>query len=67
MFLSGDSSVFVFGFRNSTAMANSIFVFQVISFDLIRVDSPLVLVINGKKACADMQAGVELSTFTKSN
>jgi hypothetical protein len=39
----------------------------VISFDLIRVDSPLVLVINGKKASGDIQAGVELSTFTKSN
>jgi hypothetical protein len=43
------------------------FPFQLISFDLIRVDSPLVLVINGKKAYSDMQAGVELSTFTKSN
>ncbi len=31
-------------------------------FDLVRVDSPLVLVINGKKASADMQAGVRLST-----
>ena len=41
--------------------------FQVITFDLIRVDSPLVLVINGKKAHAEMQAGVELSTFTKSD
>lgn len=40
---------------------------QVISFDLIRVDSPLVLIINGKKAHSDMQAGIELSTFTKSN
>ena len=35
-------------------------------FGLIRVDSPLVLVINGKKAAQDLQAGIQLSTFTKS-
>ena len=35
-------------------------------FGLIRVDSPLVLVINGKKASQDLQAGIQLSTFTKS-
>lgn len=41
--------------------------FQVISFDLIRVESPLALVINGKKVSAEIQAGIELSTFAKSD
>ncbi len=36
---------------------------KAIEFDLIRVESPLVLVINGKKAARDLQAGIELSTF----
>lgn len=40
---------------------------QVYEFDLVRVESPLVLVINGKKAAADLQAGIELSTFAKSD
>jgi hypothetical protein len=38
----------------------------VVDFDLIRVESPLVLVINGKKAARDLQAGIELSTFATS-
>jgi len=38
-----------------------------IAFDVIRVESPLVLVINGKKASNDFQAGIELSTFAKSD
>ncbi len=40
---------------------------SVVEFDLVRVDSPLVLVINGKKASQELQAGVQLSTFTKSS
>ena len=39
--------------------------FQSISFDLVRVDSPLILVINGKKASQDFQAGIELATYAK--
>eukprot|EP00088_Acartia_fossae_P004156 TRINITY_DN1176_c0_g1_i7.p1 TRINITY_DN1176_c0_g1~~TRINITY_DN1176_c0_g1_i7.p1 ORF type:complete len:458 (+),score=88.30 TRINITY_DN1176_c0_g1_i7:46-1374(+) len=35
-------------------------------FGLIRVESPLVLVINGKKAGKDLQAGVQMTTFPKS-
>ena len=35
-----------------------------IEFGLIRVESPLVLVINGKKAGRDMVAGIELSTVS---
>ena len=35
-----------------------------IEFGLIRVESPLVLVINGKKAGRDMVAGIELSTLS---
>merc|ERR1711874_85987 len=35
------------------------------TFKLVRVESPLVLVINGKKASRDLQAGVQMSTFTK--
>ena len=30
-----------------------------------RVESPLVLVINGRKAGRELQAGVRMSTFTK--
>ena len=41
--------------------------FQVVKFDVIRVESPLVLVINGKKANTEFQAGIQLSTFTKSD
>eukprot|EP00095_Tigriopus_kingsejongensis_P002947 maker-scaffold2090_size21136-snap-gene-0.3 protein:Tk02947 transcript:maker-scaffold2090_size21136-snap-gene-0.3-mRNA-1 annotation:"tetratricopeptide repeat protein 5-like" len=37
-----------------------------IAFDLVRVESPLILVINGKKAAQDYQAGVQMSTYTKS-
>ena len=44
-----------------------VFFFQEIAFDVIRVESPLVLVINGKKASNDFQAGIELSTFAKSD
>merc|ERR1711936_121836 len=40
---------------------------EMITLDVIRVESPLVLVINGKKASADFQAGIELSTFAKSD
>jgi len=40
---------------------------QSLSFDLVRVESPLALVINGKKASGDLQAGIELSTFAKSD
>ena len=43
------------------------FIFQSLSFDLVRVESPLALVINGKKASGDLQAGIELSTFAKSD
>jgi hypothetical protein len=32
---------------------------------IIRVESPLVLVINGKKAARELQAGVQITTFTK--
>jgi len=35
-------------------------------FGIIRVESPLVLVINGKKAGKELQAGVQMTTFTKS-
>jgi len=38
-----------------------------IKFDLVRVESPLVLVINGKKAARELQAGVQMSTFTKND
>lgn len=34
------------------------------AFDLIRVESPLVLVINGKKGGKEMLAGVAMSSFT---
>lgn len=34
------------------------------NFDLIRVESPLVLVINGKKGGKEMLAGVAMSSFT---
>ena len=44
-----------------------IYILQIVKFDLIRVESPLVLVINGKKAGSDFQAGIQLSTFTKSD
>ena len=44
-----------------------IFIFQSLLFDLVRVESPLALVINGKKASGDLQAGIELSTFAKSD
>jgi len=37
------------------------------SFSLVRVESPLVLVINGKKAGRELQAGVQMSTFTKTD
>lgn len=40
---------------------------KTIYFDLVRVESPLVLVINGKKASQDFQAGIQMSTFTKSS
>jgi len=33
-------------------------------FSLVRVESPLVLVINGRKAGRELQAGVQMSTFT---
>ena len=42
-------------------------IFQFIAFDVIRVESPLTLIINGKKASSDFQAGIELSTFAKSD
>ena len=42
-------------------------IFQLIAFDVIRVESPLALIINGKKASSDFQAGIELSTFAKSD
>ena len=42
-------------------------IFQLIAFDVIRVESPLTLIINGKKASSDFQAGIELSTFAKSD
>ena len=40
---------------------------KVYRFDMVRVESPLVLVINGKKAGRDLQAGVQMSTFTKTD
>lgn len=40
---------------------------QAYSFQLVRVESPLVLVINGKKASRELQAGVQMSTFTKTD
>ena len=36
-------------------------------FWLVRVESPLVLIINGRKASRDLQAGVQMSTFTKTD
>jgi len=39
---------------------------QEYKFGVVRVESPLVLVINGKKASKDLQAGVQMTTFTKS-
>ena len=42
-------------------------IFQIISLDVIRVESPRDLVINGKKASGDFVAGIELSTFAKSD
>ena len=33
-------------------------------FSLVRVESPLVLVINSRKASRELQAGVQMSTFT---
>jgi len=36
-------------------------------FNLVRVESPLVLVINSRKAGRDLQAGVQMLTFTKTN
>lgn len=36
-------------------------------FSMVRVESPLVLVINGKKAGRELQAGVQMSTFTKTD
>jgi len=38
-----------------------------VKFQMIRVESPLVLVINGKKASRDFQAGVQMSSFTKND
>lgn len=40
---------------------------EMISLDVIRVESPRDLVINGKKASGDFVAGIELSTFAKSD
>jgi len=37
---------------------------QSYAFDLIRVDSPLVLVINGRKGGKELLAGVAMSSFT---
>ena len=50
-----------------SAELNSSSMLQAVAFDLIRVESPLALIINGKKASADFQAGIELSTFAKSD
>jgi len=36
-------------------------------FSLVRVESPLVLVINSRKAARELQAGVQMSTFTKTD
>ena len=36
-------------------------------FSLVRVESPLVLVINSRKAGRELQAGVRMSTFTKTD
>ena len=36
-------------------------------FNLVRVESPLVLIINSRKAGRDLQAGVQMLTFTKTN
>ena len=38
-----------------------------IKFSLVRVESPLVLVINSRKAARELQAGVQMSTFTKTD
>jgi len=37
-----------------------------IKFGIVRVESPLVLVINGKRASRELQAGVQITTYTKS-
>jgi len=34
-------------------------------FRLIRIETPLVLVVNGKKVNRDLQAGVQMSLFRK--
>ena len=36
-------------------------------FWLVRVESPLVIIINGRKASRELQAGVQMSTFTKTD
>lgn len=36
-------------------------------FWLVRVESPLVMVVNGRKAGRELQAGVQMSTFTKTD
>jgi hypothetical protein len=41
------------------------FVFQEYKFRLIRVETPLVMVVNGKKVNRDLQAGVQMSIFKK--
>ena len=50
--------------RVSVAPSSSSTEAKSIEFGLIRVESPLVLVINGKKAGRDMVAGIELSTVS---
>lgn len=39
--------------------------FQKYKFRLIRVETPLVMVLNGKKANRNLQAGVHMSIFKK--
>ena len=36
-------------------------------FNMVRVESPLVLIINSRKAGRELQAGVQMSTFTKAD
>lgn len=41
------------------------FVLQTYKFRLIRVQVPLIMVVNGKKAKRDLQADVQMSIFKK--
>ena len=60
----GDSVAIAEPYFTRVSVAPSSSEAKSIEFGLIRVESPLVLVINGKKAGRDMVAGIELSTVS---